>query len=592
MPTVQFGGIVSGLSTKDIIDALMAAERQPLLRLQNRRTDLEARRTAFGRLSTALTDLLTKSKAFTVSQAGASRTATSATPAVLTATAAAGALVGQYQVSVDRLATSTKATSTASIGTAVTDASATGTMASLPLPGSITAGTSSAIVNGTIVSVTVGDPSTTSLKATADALAAAIQAQIRTTDGAATVTASVVNNKIELSMTGAAASHAVRFSAGGDTSNFLGITGLAGLSAVAFANGTPITGSSALGVVRTTGALDAAGLTGLTSTATGSLTINGAAIAYDTTVDSLSTLTSRINASAAGVTASLDRGNDRIVLTNRTAGATAISIADTVGTLGAALRLAPGTTTAQAFGQTAQVTVDGRVVTGDSNRITNAIDGVGLDLLALSAGTVTITVGPDRVATRKSVADLVASFNALADQLDSLTANAVGKPRGALASEGTVRGLLVDLRTTIMSTASGLPSGAIRSLGDIGVSSGVIGAAVGATRRLSLDETKLDRAIDSDPTRVAQLLNGVGGAIAPLVSRLTNLTGASGPVGSATDGIASALRALAGREPDLERRLAIRQAAIERRYAALEKSLSLLQSTSAQLGAQLTTSRG
>jgi len=46
-------------------------------------------------------------------------------------------------------------------------------------------------------------------------------------------------------------------------------------------------------VTRLSGPLDNAGLTGLTSTTTGVLTINGAAINYNTTTDSLTTIITR-----------------------------------------------------------------------------------------------------------------------------------------------------------------------------------------------------------------------------------------------------------------------------------------------------------
>lgn len=588
MASIQFGGIASGIATQDIIQALMTAESQPLVRLQARRTSLEAQKTAYGRISTALDDLLAKARAFTVSQAGGSRSATSSNSTAFTATAAPGALVGQYQIIVDRLASATKATSTGAAGTALTDATATGAMSTLQLPGSVTAGQVSVVVDGTIVGVTVGDPATTSLKTVIDALAGAIQAQARTTDAGATVTAAIVDNKVRFTMSGETTAHAVRFGAGGDTSTLFGIVGLSGVNATAFSGSGPINGASALGVVRATTALDSAGLTGLTSTTSGTLTINGVAIGYDSTVDTLSTVISRINGSSAGVIASLDRTNDRIVLTNRSSGATAINIGDTSGTLGAALKLAPGTTGAQVFGQTAQVTVDGQVVISDSNRVTNAASGVSIDLLAQTTTAATLTVGPDRAATKKAVSDLVTSFNALADLIDSVAANTVGKKAGVLAAEGQIRGLTLDLRSIAMRTASAL-TGTIRSLGDIGVSSGAVGAAVGATRRLSLDEAKLDRVLDSDPGQVATLLNSADGAIQPLVTRLTTLTATDGLVKTASTGIDALLKTLATRETELTRRLDDRRIAIERRYTALETTMARLQGTASQLTAQTRT---
>ena len=60
MPTLQFGGLVSGLSTKDIIDGLMQAESQGLRQLQSRKALYTSRRDAYGKLKTLLGDLLAR----------------------------------------------------------------------------------------------------------------------------------------------------------------------------------------------------------------------------------------------------------------------------------------------------------------------------------------------------------------------------------------------------------------------------------------------------------------------------------------------------------------------------------------------------
>src|SRR5664280_2663979 len=112
MSTIQFGGVVSGLNTQSIIDALMSVQKQPLTDLQNHEATLTAQKTALGTLGTALDDLASKIKSFTVTAAGASRIGTSADSSVFTATATSSAAVSQYQISVDRLASATRAVST------------------------------------------------------------------------------------------------------------------------------------------------------------------------------------------------------------------------------------------------------------------------------------------------------------------------------------------------------------------------------------------------------------------------------------------------------------------------------------------------
>jgi len=174
------------------------------------------------------------------------------------------------------------------------------TLASLNLPGTVTAGQVSAIVDGTIVHYTVGDPASTTLNQVMDGLSKAITDQLaaggvnKSADPSASVSVSVANNRLQVSMSGASTTHSLSFGAASDASNALGMLGIANLSATNATNPT-LTGDTNIGVARTLGALDSAGLTGLTSTTTGVLTINGTDIAYDTTTDSLSTIIGRIN---------------------------------------------------------------------------------------------------------------------------------------------------------------------------------------------------------------------------------------------------------------------------------------------------------
>jgi flagellar hook-associated protein 2 len=363
--------------------------------------------------------------------------------------------------------------------------------------------------------------------------------------------------------------------------------GAAGQHVATFGLGTTtISGTARLGVTPATVKLDAAGLTGLASTTTGTLTINGVGIAYDSTVDSLNTVLTRINNSQAGVVASVDRTNDRIVITRRTAGAGAISIVDTAGSLGAALKLSPGTTTGQVIGQGAQVTVDGRVVTSDTNTVTTAIDGVTLNLMDLSSGASTLTVGVNTDAVQKALSDLVASYNALADTLDTVTANVPGGTSGALRGDSTVASLALSLRSLIITPGSGL-SGSLSSLGDLGVNSGAIGSKSGTTSRLNLDVEKLSAALASNPTRVAYLLSSTGGIMGPLQARIKALTGFGGLVESGKSEMDAEVHANSATQAQVQERIDLKKAILEAKFAALEATLSQLQGQGSQVTQQV-----
>jgi flagellar hook-associated protein 2 len=720
MSTIQFGGVVSGLNTQSIIDAMVAAEKQPLTTLQSKEADLTAQKTAYGRIGSAIDSVVSAIKSFTVTNAGSSRLATSTDSSVLTASAGTSASVASYQVSVQHLATASRALSTGSIGAAVTgtvdtsktlasaalatpvtaagnmtvtvdgqdisvavdpatstlqsvmdsltgaiqsqlnttdsgtvsasivngqlqlsiggytdahtisfadgtnnaatalgltgqsiagatDATVTGTayldptLSSLNLPGSVTAGQVSAIVDGVIVHYTVGDPTKTTLDQLMAGFGQAIQNQLRAgpaggspaPDPAATAAFSVVGNKLQLSVS-ATGSHSLSFSSSGDASNALGMLGIANSSATNASNPT-ITGSSNLGVARMVSTLDTAGITGLASTTTGVLTINGVAVAYDTTKDSLSDVITRINKAGAGVIASVDRATDKIQLTAQATGATAIDIADTSGTLAAAVKLAPGTTNAQTVGVNAQLTVDGRSIVSASNTVTNAIDSVALNLVGQSdlGATETIAVGVDTSAVQNAMSNFVAAFNTLGDTLDSLTTNTPGTVggtagnTGTLASDPTAQTMFLNLRNTVMQA---IGSGNTNSLVALGISTGAVGAAVGTTNRLQLNPSTMATALTNDPNAASSLLDSATGPMGMLLAQLKGFEDPSNNqayIQSSTANLSDQIKQTQSAESTQQEMVDNYTAMIEAQFSAMEATLATLQAQSAQITAEL-----
>jgi flagellar hook-associated protein 2 len=198
MSTLSFSGAISGLDTASIIDAMMSSAKAPLTRLQTQATTLTNQQTAYGTLRTLLTTLENAGKDFTVLSAGSSRAASSSDATIMTATAGPSAIPASYQVTVNHLATPTVATSTGAIGSPITAADLGTTLASLPLPGSVKAGTISMVVDGKVVHASVGDPSTATLGDLLSSISDALTAQVQANEGGsgATVSASVVGNRL------------------------------------------------------------------------------------------------------------------------------------------------------------------------------------------------------------------------------------------------------------------------------------------------------------------------------------------------------------------------------------------------------------
>jgi len=583
---ITFGGISSGIDTKAIVDALINAESIPLNRVRAVTTLRTAQRDGYTRIRSAANDLLAALRPMAAVGGGpmSARSATPVNDTTLTASATSSAVAASYSVAVTRLATPTVARSTAAVGTAITADDIGQFMGDLPMAGTPTAGVVRIDVNGTLVSATIGSPTTTTIDDALMAIADAISgAMVAGGDPSAAVGVTITNNQAVFSVSGATGSHTIRFGATADTSNFIELIGLRGTSANGVTDGSTITGTRAIGAVPTGGTIDAAGLTGLTSTAAGVLTINGVAIAYDTTDDSLADVIGRINASGAGVIASLDRINDKVLLTASSAGPLPMAIEDTAGTLGAALNLAPGTTTAQTLGLSAQVTIDGVLREALSNTPSDLIDGVTLNLKAAGAAT-TLTVAPDNAGIATALGSVVAKYNAIVDNAIVDAVDAVSSAKDAvLRADPNIRRLIGSVREVLM--ARGATSGQVGGLGDMGVSSGAVGTAPGATRRLTLDATKMAAAIAADPEGVRTIVGGASGRIAAAVDSLELIAGSSGTLYAAITRSNDELSALRARQSTLTDRLAARRLSLERTYAKLESILGQLSSQSAQLNA-------
>ena len=587
-PSIQFGGVVSGLNTASIISALMQVEQQPLTQLQNQATQLQSEQAAYTTVQSAISDLLSKVQAFTTSGVGAARTGTSSNPAVLSATVANGTVAGQYAIDVTQLATATIARSMSALGTPITQAIADGTqsIASLNLPGTVTAGQFSVVVDGQVASVTV-DP-TQNLGSVLTGIGNAITSLMQAAgDTGATATASVVNNQLQIAISGATSTHAISFGSGSDTSNAAAILGLSTLSANAL--DPTLTGTSLLGVSQTTPPLDQASIAALPTTPmTGTLTINGVAISYDTSSDSLSSLADKINSAGAGVVASLDRTNDRLVLASLSTGPTAISIGDSNGTSGLAqaLGLAPGTANAQTIGQASQLTVDGQSISSASNTVTNAVNGVTLSLTG--TGSTTLSVGVDSGTITGAINAFISSFNALTGSLNTLTGVTPGTPgqagtEGPLANDYQTSSLALTLNGLLSETVAGLPAG-LNSLASIGITTGAPGQPVGSTYQLSLDQTTLQQALTTNPQGVAQLLDSATGALQPLLARLQSVTDpATGYFAVTQQDITQQLSDIQQQEADQQEQDALYQQMLETKYANMEALLAQLQTESQSL---------
>ncbi len=154
--------------------------------------------------------------------------------------------------------------------------------------------------------------------------------------------------------------------------------------------------------------------------------------------------------------------------------------------------------------QDALFSIDGLAVSSDSNTITNAIDGLTINLQKASPGTeISLEVKKSTTAGKAAIEDFVDTYNNLLTTVRDLSGfNAVTETGGILIGDSSVRTIESSLRGLITSPISQL-SGSVQALADLGITTQVTG-------KLSIDSSKLSAALSSDPAGVAAVFAPAG----------------------------------------------------------------------------------
>ena len=238
--------------------------------------------------------------------------------------------------------------------------------------------------------------------------------------------------------------------------------------------------------------------------------------------NTLSGIRDAINAGDLGVNASIvnDGVTNRLVISSKDSGAAnsmkiSVSDADSTNfdTSGLSQLAYDPTLTAGAgknlselqAAKSSIVDIDGITVTKSSNIVTDALEGVTLNLLKVQVGTpVDLTVGRDQTTVEKSVTDFVKAFNDINTTLRNLTKyDSTGKSSGVLLGDATTRSISTKIKLTLTNALTS--NGTLNSLSQIGVSFQKDGT-------LLLDSTKLKTAIQNNADGIAGIFASVGKA--------------------------------------------------------------------------------
>ena len=238
--------------------------------------------------------------------------------------------------------------------------------------------------------------------------------------------------------------------------------------------------------------------------------------------------------------------------------------------------------------KSARLTIDGLQVVRDSNKISDALEGVTLDLLAAQSSTdladgktINITVGVDKAGVRSSLQKFVDAYNALISTTAQLTAfvpvDGSNPVTGPLFGDTSVRGLLSGLRNELANTSG---QDGIKALAELGITTGKDG-------KLSLDDTKLTAALDRDFDQVGSYLAGDNGLMGRLSSFTSSYVATDGVLKQRNDALQVTKKDNDKQRESLNKRVESLQERLYAQYNAMDSLVGQLKRTSESLSGML-----
>lgn len=242
------------------------------------------------------------------------------------------------------------------------------------------------------------------------------------------------------------------------------------------------------------------------------------------------------------------------------------------------------------YSRDANLSIDGISLSSASNTIENAVQGVTLTLKAAqsadaisNAETLDIKVGADRDGVKKSINSFVDAYNAMLTSINSLTSVVpVGgddsEPlAAALVGDSSVRSFMSSIRSEMGSATSG--SG-IRILADLGVTTQSDGT-------LALDDTKLNKALDTNLDQVGAFFAGDNGLMTRLTAKVEPYTKSDGILDVRTKALQNTLSNVDDQRETLATRLEKLETRLLAQFNAMDTLVSQMTSTSTYLASQL-----
>jgi flagellar hook-associated protein 2 len=227
----------------------------------------------------------------------------------------------------------------------------------------------------------------------------------------------------------------------------------------------------------------------------------------------------------------------------------------------------------------AKLNVNGIDFTRSKNVIDDVLTGVSLSLNSVTTGAASLSINQDNSEAKANIVDFVTIYNEAQKQLKDLGNSSTG---GELAGDSIFRSLTRSLRSTVLGTSSSATS-SISNLSDMGIS-------VSRTGELTVDDTKLDKAISSNYSDIVTMFTadtdsqatsstdaaGLAGDLNKLISDATN---SSSYLVTQQKTLASSVSTRQAELTELEERMERVEERYNRQFLAMQQIIDQMNST-------------
>jgi flagellar hook-associated protein 2 len=230
-----------------------------------------------------------------------------------------------------------------------------------------------------------------------------------------------------------------------------------------------------------------------------------------------------------------------------------------------------------------KISFNGLNIERNSNSISDLVAGVTLSLksiMSVDDNDVTVDIANDISAVKAKIDEFITSFNDVYNYIKSNTTSSDGI-RGVLLGDSSGSSLLSLLSSTAYSPVSGLGTGTINSLTEMGITFNI-------NTGLSItDSDQLSDALENNAEEIEQTFNSDSGIAVNLYNKLLPYTGYNGYLTNRKNTIDDNIESMGDSITRIQTKIEKDSEVLRNRYVQLQSQLSTLLSSTGSFGADL-----